>query len=88
MNVQYLKKFSKDLDKIVRPKDRQTILEVIQKVKKVEKFEQVPGVRKLVGYPDAYRIRSGDYRIGVYVDGNKVEFARIAHRKVIYKIFP
>lgn len=88
MNVLFLKKFSKDLDKIKQPKDLKSISEIIELVKAAENLEEVPGVKKLTGFNDAFRIRSGNYRIGVFVDGDIVEFARVAHRKDIYKIFP
>ena len=88
MKVAYLKKFSKDLDKIKKPKDRESILEIIELVKQTETFTEVPGTKKLKGYDDAFRIRAGDYRIGVFVSEELVEFARVAHRKDIYKIFP
>ncbi len=88
MKVAYLKKFSKDLDKIKKPKDHQAILEVIQLVKEVKSINEIPGIKKLTGYEDAFRIRSGSYRIGVFVSEELVEFARVAHRKDIYKIFP
>lgn len=88
MKIIYLKKFSKDLDKIKKPKDHQAILEIIDLVKKVKDITEIPGIKKLTGYDDAFRIRSGDYRIGVFVSEELVEFARVAHRKNIYKIFP
>ncbi len=88
MDVQFLRKFSKDLDKITQPKDLKSILEAIEIVKAAEKFEDVPGIKKLTGYEDAFRIRTGNYRIGVFVNGQVVQFARVAHRKDIYKIFP
>jgi len=88
MEVVYLKKFSKDLDKINKPKDRKSIVEAIQSVKDAQSLEELTGIKKLTGFDDAFRIRSGNYRIGVFVNGNVVQFARIAHRKDIYKIFP
>lgn len=88
MKVAYLKNFSKDLDKIKKPKDHQAILEIIDLVKEVKNITEIPGVKKLTGYDDAFRIRSGDYRVGVFVSEELVEFARVAHRKDIYKIFP
>jgi mRNA interferase RelE/StbE len=88
LKIAYLKKFSKDLDRIKKPKDRESILEIIKLVKQVQVFTEVPGIKKLKGYDDAFRIRSGDYRIGVFVSEELVEFARVAHRKDIYKIFP
>jgi mRNA interferase RelE/StbE len=88
LKIAYLKKFSKDLDRIKKPKDRESILEIIKLVKQVQVFTEVPGIKKLKGYDDAFRIRSGDYRIGVFVSEELVEFARVAYRKDIYKIFP
>jgi len=88
MEVVYLRKFSKDLDKINQPRDFQSILEAIQAVKSSTMIEEVSGVRKLTGFENAYRIRSGNYRIGVFINQGVVEFARVAHRKDIYKIFP
>ncbi len=88
MRVAYLKKFSKDLDKIKKPKDVQAILEIIELVKEVDQITEVPGTKKLNGFDDAFRIRSGDYRIGVFISNDLIEFARVVHRKDIYKIFP
>lgn len=88
MEVIFLKKFSKDLDKIKKPKDLKSIVSIIELVKSTELFEDIPGVKKLTGYEDAFRIRLGNYRIGVFVEGNVVQFARVAHRKDIYKVFP
>ncbi|MGH2412635.1 MAG: type II toxin-antitoxin system RelE family toxin, partial [Microcystaceae cyanobacterium] len=36
----------------------------------------------------AYRIRLGDYRIGLFIEGKTVTFARVLHRKEIYRYFP
>ncbi|MEQ9423012.1 MAG: type II toxin-antitoxin system RelE/ParE family toxin [Cyclobacteriaceae bacterium] len=88
MKVVFLKKFSKDLDKINRSDDLNSILEIIELVKSADQISEVPGVKKLVGFNDAFRLRTGDYRIGVFVSRDQVEFARVAHRKDIYKVFP
>ena len=88
MKVVFLKQFSKDLDKIKQPKDLKSIAEIIEKVRSIESLDDIPGVKKLSGFDDAFRIRTGNYRIGVFITGDAIEFARIAHRKDIYKIFP
>ncbi|NJL29744.1 MAG: type II toxin-antitoxin system RelE/ParE family toxin [Thermoanaerobaculia bacterium] len=47
-------------------------------------------IQKLQGYKDKYRIRIGDYRVGVeisYAD-KLIVFRRIAHRREIYRVFP
>ncbi len=35
-----------------------------------------------------FRIRIGDYRVGIKITGNEILFVRILHRKEIYKFFP
>jgi mRNA interferase RelE/StbE len=42
------------------------------------------------GYPDKYKIRVGDYRIGLTVDAptKTLICQRVAHRRDIYRIFP
>ena len=88
MKVVFLRKFSKDLDKIKKTRDRNSILEIIELVKQSSSFEEIPGVKKLTGFEEAFRIRSGDYRIGVFVTEESVQFARVVHRKDVYKVFP
>ena len=45
---------------------------------------------KLKGYKDKFKIRYGDYRIGITINkkSNEIIFERVAHRKDIYKLFP
>ena len=42
------------------------------------------------GYKDKYKIRVGDYRIGLTIDkkNQTTVCQRVAHRREIYKIFP
>ncbi len=88
MQLVFLKSFSKDLDNIKQPRDKKSIIKTIDEIKKAQAIGELSGVKKLVGFQNAYRIRSGDYRIGIFLEGSKIEFARVAHRKDIYKIFP
>jgi mRNA interferase RelE/StbE len=49
---------------------------------------EIPHLKKLQGFKSVYRIRIGDYRIGIFIDGNTVQFVRVLNRKDIYKYFP
>ncbi|MDP3913923.1 MAG: hypothetical protein Q8R96_09315 [Bacteroidota bacterium] len=49
---------------------------------------EITNLKKLTGYKNAYRIKIGNYRIGVFIENNIVEFARVIHRKDIYRVFP
>ncbi len=88
MEVEFLRRFYKDLDKIKTRKDKDSILSAIDLVKSAESIDQIPSISKLSGYQDAYRIRCGNYRIGVLLDSGTITFARVAHRKEIYELFP
>jgi mRNA-degrading endonuclease RelE of RelBE toxin-antitoxin system len=52
------------------------------------KFADIGNLKKLKGDENAYRIRIGDYRLGIFFDGETVIFARVLHRKDIYRYFP
>jgi mRNA interferase RelE/StbE len=88
MKVEYLSKFLKDLDKIKSKKTKTAIHEIIIEVKSADSLKEINNLKKLTGYKYAYRIRSGQYRIGIFIEKEIVQFARIVHRKVIYKLFP
>jgi len=42
----------------------------------------------MTGYPHYYKIRFGDYRIGIHYDKGVMTLQRILHRKEIYRYFP
>ncbi len=46
----------------------------------------IPQLRQ--GYDEYYRIRIGDYRLGIKVKKDSIEMLRCLHRKDIYKKFP
>jgi len=48
----------------------------------------VSNLTKLSGSSGFYRIRVGDYRIGIAVEEDEVEFVRCLHRRDIYRYFP
>lgn len=47
-------------------------------------------VQKLKGYQEYYKLRFGNYRVGLRIDCEKkvIEFRRVLHRKDIYRSFP
>lgn len=88
MEVEFLDKFNRDLEKINQKSVKKAIEKAICKVEEADGISQLPSLKKLSGHKSAYRIRIGDYRIGIFIDRNLVQFGRIAHRKDIYKLFP
>lgn len=88
MEVIFLDKFEKDIDKIKSKSVKSSIIKIIEHVEKANSISEIKNLKKLKGFSSAYRIRMGDFRIGVFIEDNKLEFARIIHRKDIYKMFP
>ena len=81
-------RFWKDLQKLNQASIKKDILEIIEEVEQAALLSEIKNIKKLQGYKTAYRIRTGDYRIGLFVENNIVEFVRVANRRDIYEIFP
>jgi mRNA interferase RelE/StbE len=88
MEVEFLSKFSKDLDSISVKSVKSNLVKLINLVESENNLTNIPQLKKLVGHRSAYRVRLGDYRVGFFYENNKIIFARIVHRKDIYKVFP
>lgn len=88
MNVEFLEQFSKDVDEVSLKSVRNRILSLIRKIEAADDLAEIPNVKRLKGHKSAYRIRIGDYRIGVFVESGTLTFARVVNRKDIYRVFP
>jgi len=89
MIVEFDKSFDKSLNKIQDPTILRRLRRVIIQLENSPSLLQVPNIVKLTGYTDYYRIRIGDYRVGIEViNGTTIRFIIIANRKNIYKNFP
>lgn len=78
------KSAAKELEGVPGKKDRQRIVDRIQSL---AASPRPPGVEKLSGAAEKYRIRQGDYRV-VYEIHDKVlavSIVKIGHRKDIYR---
>lgn len=89
MKVGYLPRFVKDLKKL----KKQPIYSEVKKlafnmIPEYTDLSEISNLKKLKGENNTYRIRVGDYRIGLFIDEERIIFARVLHRKDIYKKFP
>jgi mRNA interferase RelE/StbE len=64
------------------------IRETIERVEAAETFHEVPNLKKISGAVNLYRIRVGDYRIGLAMEEDVIEFVRCLHRRDIFRYFP
>ena len=89
MNIEIKKSFTRDIKKIQDQKLLNSILEVIEKIQQAQSISDITNIKKMEGGKNHYRIRLGDYRLGLFIDDNKTVFiVRFLHRKEIYRYFP
>ena len=81
-------KFAKDLRNIRDEKMLAKVKCLILESKQAESLAELKNAKKLQGHETYYRIRIGDYRVGVELVDGELIFARLLHRKDIYKYFP
>ena len=88
MLVKIDKSFQRDVRKVKNVDIQKRIASLIRDFKKTGKLSDIKQLKKLAGSGNEYRIRIGDYRIGLIIEADTVEFVRFLHRKDIYKYFP
>ena len=88
MIVKIDKSFEKDSNKIKDKSILNKIASCVEQVRQSVKVSDITNLKKLKGFTNEYRIRIGDYRIGIIIKDNIIEFIRILHRKDIYRYFP
>lgn len=89
MITEYLPSFLKDIKALKSTPEFTSIKALVfEEIRDIPDFEDIRNLKKLKGAEDYYRIRVGDYRIGIRFDGETVVFVRVLHRKDIYRYFP
>jgi len=88
MNTSFDNSYARDLKKIADRNLKSEIKLAVLSVRKSQTVKNIPKLRKLKGYRTHYRIRVGDYRIGITIEGSLATFIRCLPRKDFYKVFP
>jgi len=88
MKIKFESKFSKDLRKIKDQKLLSQIKIVINECKLAQTLDDIKNLKKLKGYQTFYRIKIGDYRLGMAIINDELIFTRFLHRREIYRFFP
>ena len=78
------KSAARELETVPGKKDRQRIVDRIQHL---AENPRPPGMEKLSGTADKYRVRQGDYRIVYELDkkAGTVLIVKVGHRKDVYR---
>jgi len=88
LKVVYRASFARDLRAIKNRSLLNRIRTIIESVEVAESLAGVPGLKKLQSRGDHFRIRLGDYRIGLTIEKDTVTFVRVLHRRAVYRYFP
>jgi mRNA interferase RelE/StbE len=88
MKTEFKSKFLKNLRKISDKQLLNEIYFVITHVESVKTLNDLQNIKKMSGYKNFYRLRIGNYRIGIEYLDETVIFRCVLHRKDIYREFP
>ena len=88
MQIEITQKFAKQVDKCNDGKIRKRLSEVIKNILISKKLTEIKNLKKLKGHHNIFRIRMGNYRIGIFYKNEKIILAAFDHRSDIYKYFP
>ena len=89
MNIKFDTCFLNDLKKLKNKDIAQRLKYIINTIEKAESIHTIRNLKKMEGYTSYYRIRIGNYRIGLeLVNDDTIIFVRLKHSKDIYKVFP
>jgi mRNA interferase RelE/StbE len=89
LKVEYLQLFLNDLKRLKKQPIYQQIYSLaFDTLPNVNSLQDLSNVKALVGSTNRYRIRIGDYRVGIEINGDTLELFRVLHRKEFYRYFP
>jgi mRNA interferase RelE/StbE len=88
VKVQYRKRFLKELAKVPSAQRGEIEQLVFDKFMALKSISESGKIERMRGYPGFYKIRLGEYRVGLKVEGDTVILERALHRKDIYRYFP
>lgn len=88
MQTSYKRAFIKDIKKL--PADIRKNVEhlSLNEIPCLEDIAEIKHLKKIKGYACFYRIKIGEYRIGIEYRDSVIVFMRVLHRKEIYRYFP
>ena len=88
MEIAFTKTFSKQIDTLHDEALKLRLAQIVQNVISANTLQDIVNLKKIKGHKTAYRLRIGDYRVGLFFMEGTIVFAYLAHRKDIYNIFP
>ena len=88
MKLLFHENFNKDLSSLGNAVLAKQIKKLVFRLESASNLSEIPNVKKMQGGPNFFRVRIGDYRVGITKQGNTITLMRVLHRKEIYRYFP
>ena len=88
MKVEFKNSFAKDLRKLRDQDLLGRIKATIETIEAANSLDEVSNLKKIKGNDFYFRIRFGDYRIGLFLQDDTLLFVRVLHRREFYRYFP
>ena len=88
MDVERTSAFNRDLRRLRSAATQRQLERVISELTASSNLMDLANVRRLRAHDRHYRIRVGDYRLGITIAGNAVTLRRFLHRSEFYRYFP
>lgn len=88
MRVDFRKSFTRDLKKIKDNNLLQQVRAAIEEAEAAPNLNMISNLKQLKGEREYFRIKIGNYRIGLKLENDTFIFIRFLHRKDIYRYFP
>lgn len=88
MKLEVTKTFERDVKSISDKSVAARLLKLIEVLEQCENLAEVPNVRKISAAEGYYRIRLGDFRLGLNLESDTLKLIRFLNRKDIYRHFP
>ena len=88
MEIRYHNQFHRDLRRLGNPSLTAQVEQVIEELKAASTMRDIRGASRMTARGEHYRIRIGEYRLGITMDGETAVLRRFLPRGEIYRRFP
>jgi mRNA interferase RelE/StbE len=88
VKVEFRESFAKDLKGVKEKGLLRRVQEIIEVIEQANSLAELSNLKKLKGGGNYFRVRVGDYRVGIALENDTIIFVRFLNRKDIYKYFP
>ena len=88
MRLEIKSSFNRDLRRIHDRDVRRRLTRKMDEIEAASNLTQVTDIVKMQGYDHLYRIRVGNYRLGIAIESDVVILQKLDHRRDFYRGFP